>query len=98
MQNGKRDIRNAEIVTIGTEMLLGDLVDTKTAWMSQPLAGGDGGRDARRRGARRLPPPPAAAPSPWTRHPRAGLGVGIYRHTTVGDNTDRIVGALRDAA
>ena len=65
MQNGKRDIRNAEIVTIGTEMLLGDLVDTNTAWLSHQLA---------------------------------GLGVGIYRHTTVGDNTDRIVGALRDAA
>ncbi len=65
MQNGQRDLRSAEIVTIGTEMLLGDLVDTNTAWISNRLA---------------------------------GLGVGIYRHTTVGDNTDRIVGALRDAA
>lgn len=65
MQNGQRDIRSAEIVTIGTEMLLGDLVDTNTAWISNRLA---------------------------------ALGVGIYRHTTVGDNTDRIVGALRDAA
>ena len=46
-------------------MLLGDLVDTNTAWISNRLA---------------------------------GLGVGIYRHTTVGDNTDRIVDALRDAA
>ena len=65
MHNGRRDIKSAEIVTIGTEMLLGDLVDTNTAWISQRLA---------------------------------ALGVSMYRHTTVGDNTDRIIGALRDAA
>jgi nicotinamide-nucleotide amidase len=64
MNNGK-SIDSAEIVTIGTEMLLGDLVDTNTAWISQRLA---------------------------------ELGVGIYRHTTVGDNTQRIVDALREAA
>jgi nicotinamide-nucleotide amidase len=46
-------------------MLLGDLVDTNTAWISQRLA---------------------------------GLGVGIYRHTTVGDNPERLVAALRQAA
>src|SRR5688500_14936216 len=46
-------------------MLLGDLVDTNTVWISQRLA---------------------------------GLGVGIYRHTTVGDNPERIVAALRQAA
>jgi nicotinamide-nucleotide amidase len=46
-------------------MLLGDLVDTNTAWISQRLA---------------------------------GLGVGVYRHTTVGDNSQRIVAALRQAA
>ncbi|HEX2741873.1 MAG TPA: CinA family nicotinamide mononucleotide deamidase-related protein, partial [Rubrobacter sp.] len=60
-----QNINRAEIVTIGTEMLLGDLVDTNTAWISQRLA---------------------------------GLGVGIYRHTTVGDNPERIVDALREAA
>ena len=65
MQNGQRDIKSAEIVTIGTEMLLGDLVDTNTAWISQRLA---------------------------------ALGVSMYRHTTVGDNNDRIIVALRDAA
>ena len=67
MHNGRRDrdIESAEIVTIGTEMLLGDLVDTNTAWISQRLA---------------------------------ALGVSMYRHTTVGDNTDRIIGALKDAA
>jgi nicotinamide-nucleotide amidase len=64
MNDGK-NIDTAEIVTIGTEMLLGDLVDTNTAWISQRLA---------------------------------ELGVGIYRHTTVGDNRERIVGALREAA
>ena len=58
-------MESAEIVTIGTEMLLGDLVDTNTAWLSSRLA---------------------------------ILGVGVYRHTTVGDNTDRIVNALKDAA
>ncbi|HKH11013.1 MAG TPA: competence/damage-inducible protein A [Rubrobacter sp.] len=65
MQNGQRDIKSAEIVTIGTEMLLGDLVDTNTAWISQRLA---------------------------------ALGVSMYRHTTVGDNNERIIGALQDAA
>jgi nicotinamide-nucleotide amidase len=59
------NIDSAEIITIGTEMLLGDLVDTNTAWISQRLA---------------------------------VLGVGIYRHTTVGDNAERIVGALREAS
>ena len=46
-------------------MLLGDLVDTNSAWISQRLA---------------------------------GLGVDIYRHTTVGDNPERLVAALRQAA
>src|SRR5919112_993099 len=64
MQDGK-NLERAEIVTIGTEMLLGDLVDTNTAWISQRLA---------------------------------GLAVGIYRHTTVGDNPERIVSALREPA
>src|SRR3712207_2503336 len=65
MRDGQENISSAEIVTIGTEMLLGDLVDTNTAWMSQRLA---------------------------------KLGVGVYRHTTVGDNSKRIVGALEEAA
>jgi nicotinamide-nucleotide amidase len=64
MMNGK-NIDSAEIVTIGTEMLLGDLIDTNTAWISQRLA---------------------------------ELGVAIYRHTTVGDNPERIVEALREAS
>jgi nicotinamide-nucleotide amidase len=64
VQDG-RNIGSAEIITIGTEMLLGDLVDTNTAWLSARLA---------------------------------ALGVGVYRHTTVGDNKERITGALREAA
>ena len=64
MMNGK-SIDSAEIVTIGTEMLLGDLVDTTTAWLSGRLA---------------------------------ALGVSVYRHTTVGDNKQRIVAALREVA
>jgi competence/damage-inducible protein CinA-like protein len=58
-------IKSAEVLTIGTEMLLGDLVDTNTAWLSGRLA---------------------------------TLGVSVYRHTTVGDNKQRIVAALREAA
>src|SRR3712207_8082748 len=65
MRNRQKNISSAEIVTIGTEMLLGDLVDTNTAWLSARLA---------------------------------TLGVGVYRHTTVGDNRVRIVGALGEAA
>jgi nicotinamide-nucleotide amidase len=60
-----QNINNAEIITIGTEMLLGDLVDTNTAWLSARLA---------------------------------ALGVGVYRHTTVGDNRERIIAALEEAA
>ena len=58
-------IKSAEILAVGTEMLLGDLVDTNTAWLSGQLA---------------------------------ALGVSVYRHTTVGDNKQRIVAALREAA
>ena len=58
-------IRRAEIVTIGTEILLGDLVDTNSAWLSSHLA---------------------------------SLGVSLYRHTTVGDNRQRITAALLEAA
>jgi nicotinamide-nucleotide amidase len=65
MQDGQKNINSAEIITIGTEMLLGDLVDTNTAWLSSRLA---------------------------------ALGVGVYRHTTVGDNRDRIIAALGEAA
>src|ERR671933_2655649 len=63
--DGKNVIESAEILTIGTEMLLGDLVDTNTAWLSSRLA---------------------------------SLGISVYRHTTVGDNRQRIIAALLEAA
>jgi nicotinamide-nucleotide amidase len=65
MHDGQKNLNSAEIVTIGTEILLGDLVDTNTAWLSARLA---------------------------------ALGVGVYRHTTVGDNRVRISGALEEAS
>jgi nicotinamide-nucleotide amidase len=65
MQDGQKNINSAEIITIGTEMLLGDLVDTNTAWLSARLA---------------------------------TLGVGVYRHTTVGDNRERIIAVLKETA
>jgi len=61
----RETIESAEVLAIGTEMLLGELVDTNTAWISRRLA---------------------------------ALGVGIYRHTTVGDNLERIAAALQEAA
>jgi nicotinamide-nucleotide amidase len=60
-----RQLMSAEIVAVGTEILLGGLVDTNTAWLSRRLA---------------------------------ALGVAVYRHTTVGDNKERLVAALSEAA
>src|SRR5918998_5781510 len=56
---------SAEIVAVGTEILLGSLIDTNTPWLSQQLA---------------------------------ALGVGVYRHTTVGDDRGCLVAALSEAA
>ena len=58
-------MKDAEIVAIGTEILLGDLVDTNTPWLSRKLA---------------------------------ALGVTVHRHTTVGDDKERIVATLSEAA
>jgi nicotinamide-nucleotide amidase len=55
----------AELVAIGSELLLGDHVDTNSAWISARLA---------------------------------EIGVDVHRHTTVGDNLDRVVDALAEAA
>ena len=54
----------AEIITIGTELLLGQLVDTNTAFIAKSLA------DA---------------------------GIDVHRETSVGDNTERIAAAVREA-
>ncbi len=58
-------MKDAEVVAIGTEILLGDLVDTNTPWLSRKLA---------------------------------ALGVAVHRHTTVGDDRERIVATLLEAA
>jgi nicotinamide-nucleotide amidase len=55
---------NAEIVAIGTEILLGEIVDTNSAHITRQL------RD---------------------------IGVNVYYLTTVGDNLERIAGAIRIA-
>ncbi len=54
----------AEIVAIGTEMLLGDLIDTNSAWIARQLK---------------------------------AVGASMYFKTVVGDNMDRIVGAISQA-
>ncbi|MCL1788491.1 MAG: molybdopterin-binding protein, partial [Defluviitaleaceae bacterium] len=54
----------AEILSVGTELLLGNIVDTNAAFLSQELA---------------------------------GLGVSVYRQTTVGDNHGRLLRALKSA-
>ena len=57
-------IRTAEILCVGTELLLGDIVNTNAAYLSGQLA---------------------------------ALGIGVYRHTAVGDNPGRLTAALRSA-
>ncbi|MBM3126030.1 MAG: competence/damage-inducible protein A, partial [Chloroflexi bacterium] len=52
---------SAEIITIGTEILLGEIVDTNTRYIARHLR---------------------------------GLGVDLYRTITIGDNVDRIAGAI----
>lgn len=54
----------AEILSVGTELLLGQIVDTNVAHLSQVLS---------------------------------ELGIVIYRRTTIGDNHDRLLAALRQA-
>lgn len=55
---------SAEIITIGTEILLGEIVDTNTRYIARLLR---------------------------------GLGVDLYRTTTIGDNVGRIAEAIRNA-
>lgn len=55
----------AEILSIGTEILLGEIIDTNTATIARALR---------------------------------GVGLNLFRTTTVGDNVDRIAAAVREAA
>ena len=54
----------AEILAIGTEILLGDIVNTNAQFLSRELA---------------------------------ALGIGVYYHTAVGDNFERICDAFATA-
>ncbi|MCL1878764.1 MAG: competence/damage-inducible protein A [Defluviitaleaceae bacterium] len=54
----------AEILTVGTEILLGNIVNANAAFLSRELA---------------------------------ALGVAVFRHTSVGDNPDRLAAAFSDA-
>ncbi len=53
-----------EIVAVGTELLLGQIVDTNSAWIGEQLA---------------------------------LSGIDCHRHTTVGDNRERMMAAFREA-
>ena len=55
---------NAEIIAVGTELLLGDIVNTNAQYLSRELA---------------------------------GLGIGVYYQTCVGDNADRLRSAYEIA-
>lgn len=55
---------NAEIIAVGSELLLGQIVNTNARFLSQHLA---------------------------------GLGINVYFHTVVGDNSDRLKSALEIA-
>ncbi len=54
-------IQTAELLCVGTELLLGDIVNTNAAYLSRRLA---------------------------------ELGIGVYHHSVVGDNPERLAAAL----
>ena len=58
------NINSAEILCVGTELLLGDIINTNAAFLSSRLA---------------------------------DLGINVYRHTSVGDNPERLRRALESA-
>jgi nicotinamide-nucleotide amidase len=55
---------NAEIIAIGSELLLGETIDTNSAYLARQLA---------------------------------GIGIGLFRKTVVGDNQDRIAAVISEA-
>lgn len=55
---------NAELISVGTELLLGNIVNTNVQYLSRRLA---------------------------------DMGINVYRHTVVGDNHERFLGALEEA-
>ena len=52
---------NTEIIAVGTELLLGEIVNSNASYLSEKLA---------------------------------ELGINVYRHTTIGDNRQRLIDAL----
>lgn len=52
---------NAVLISVGTEILLGDILNTNSRFLSQELA---------------------------------SIGIGVYRHVTVGDNEERLMDAI----
>ncbi len=60
----KKEIKNAEILCVGTELLLGDIINTNAAYLSRELA---------------------------------ALGIAVYHQSVVGDNPERLKGALKSA-
>lgn len=54
----------AEIIAVGTELLLGDIVNSNAQFLAKELA---------------------------------NMGIGVYHHTVVGDNEERILKAFKDA-
>ena len=59
-----KDVRSAEILCVGTELLLGDIVNTNASYISRRLA---------------------------------ALGIPVYRQAVVGDNPDRMRGAIAES-
>ncbi|MBQ9778785.1 MAG: competence/damage-inducible protein A [Clostridia bacterium] len=57
-------LSRAEILCVGTELLIGDIVNTNAAYLSRRLA---------------------------------GLGIGVYRQSVVGDNPERLAADLKTA-
>ena len=55
---------NAEIIAVGSELLLGQIVNTNAKFLSRQLA---------------------------------DLGINVFYHTVVGDNTDRLKQAMKVA-
>ena len=55
---------NAEIIAIGSELLLGETIDTNSAYLARQLA---------------------------------GIGIGLFRKTVVGDNEERIAAVIGEA-
>ena len=55
---------SSEIITVGTELLLGEITNTNAAYLSQRFA---------------------------------ELGINVYRHTSIGDNLNRLRDAIAEA-